>query len=73
MPAKSVAARRAAAIAEHHPEKLYKRNRGLLGMDQGELHKFASTDEAGLPAHARKRRPRPSEIDKQHAALGGPR
>ena len=32
----------AAAIAEHHPEKLKKRNRGMLKMTQEELHDFAS-------------------------------
>lgn len=37
------------AIAEHNPRKLYKRNRGLLGMSQGQLHDFASTKEKGLP------------------------
>lgn len=32
----------AAAIAEHHPEKLFKRNRGMLKMTHEELHDFAS-------------------------------
>lgn len=49
MPAVSKAQRTAAAIAEHHPEQLYERNKGLLGMSKGELHKFASTKEKGLP------------------------
>ena len=49
MPAESKAIRRAAAIAEHHPEQLYARNRGLLGMNQEQLHEFASTPEKGLP------------------------
>jgi len=40
----------AARIAEHNPSKLYARNRGMLGMSRGELHKVASTSEAGLPA-----------------------
>lgn len=43
MPAVSRNQRVAAAIAEHEPGKLFKRNKGLLGMDKGELHKFAST------------------------------
>ncbi len=40
------------AIAEHHPEKLYKRNRGLLKMGKQQLHDFASTPEKGLPARS---------------------
>lgn len=56
MPAKSVAQRRAIAIAEHHPGKLYARNRGLLKMSKEELHKMASTPEKGLPKKAVKRR-----------------
>ncbi len=41
--------RKASAIAEHHPEELYERNKGLLGMNKGQLHDFASTPETGLP------------------------
>lgn len=37
------------AIAENSPEKLYKRNRGLLEMSKRQLHDFASTPEKGLP------------------------
>jgi hypothetical protein len=50
MPAKSKKQRRAMAIAEHHPEKLYRRNKSLLGMSPQSLHEFASTKEKGLPA-----------------------
>ncbi len=49
MPAKSKAQRRAAAIAKHHPEKLYKRNKGMKSMSKDELHKMATTNEKGLP------------------------
>lgn len=56
MPAESVAQRRAIAIAEHSPEKLYKRNRGLLKMSREEMHKFASTSEKDLPKKKRKKR-----------------
>jgi len=49
MPAVSVKQRRVMAIAEHHPEELNKRNRGLLGMNHQQLHDFASTPEKGLP------------------------
>jgi len=41
--------RRAAAIAEHHPEKLNPANRGLLKMSKEQLHDFASTPERNLP------------------------
>ena len=54
MPALSQAQRRAMAIAEHHPGKLYGRNRGLLKMSQGQLHDFASTPEKGLPKRKKK-------------------
>ena len=58
MPAESVAQRQAIAIAEHSPEKLYARNKGLLKMKKSDMHDFASTSEKGLPsyAHARKAR-----------------
>jgi hypothetical protein len=49
MPAPSKAMRKAAAIAEHHPEKLHKKNRGMLKMSKKQLHEFASTPEKGLP------------------------
>ena len=49
MPSLSKAQRRVAAIAEHSPDKLYKRNRGMLGMGKDELHIYASTPEKGLP------------------------
>lgn len=49
MPATSEAQRRAMAIAEHHPDQLYGRNRGLLKMTHTQLHDFASTKEKGLP------------------------
>ncbi len=49
MPSLSKAQRRAVAIAEHDPEKLKKRNRGMLGMSHTQLHDFASTPEKGLP------------------------
>ena len=51
MPAPSKAMRQASAIAKHHPEKLYKRNRGLLKMSKEDLSDFAETKEKGLPMH----------------------
>jgi hypothetical protein len=38
------------AIAEHHPEQLHERNKGLLGMSHEQLHDFAATPERGLPS-----------------------
>jgi hypothetical protein len=49
MPAESKAQRQVAAIAEHAPEKLYKRNKGLKKMSKEQLHDFASTSEKNLP------------------------
>jgi hypothetical protein len=42
VPAESERQRIAAAIAEHEPEKLYKRNKGMLSMTQEQLHDYAS-------------------------------
>lgn len=55
MPAKSEAQRRAMAIAEHHPSKLYGKNKGLLKMSKSQLHDFAATKEKGLPHYAKTR------------------
>ncbi len=57
----SIAQRKAVAIAEHHPEQLYERNKGLLGMTHAQMHEFASTPEKGLPykkGEAKKKKPR---------------
>lgn len=54
MPARSVAQRVAMAIAEHHPTKLLKRNKGLLKMSHKQLHEFAATPQAGLPERVKK-------------------
>ena len=56
MPAKSLAQRRVMAIAEHHPEELYAKNKGLLKMSKGQLHDYASTSEKGLAEHIRKKK-----------------
>lgn len=49
MPAKSKAQRQVMAIAEHHPDELYDKNKGLLSMSHKQLHDFADTKEKGLP------------------------
>lgn len=50
MPAVSKKQRRAMAIAEHHPEHLYSRNKGLKQMSKSQLSDYASTKEKKLPA-----------------------
>lgn len=57
MPSPSKAQRRLMAIAEHHPEQVKAKNRGVLKMSHKELHDFASTREKGLPEHVAKRKP----------------
>ena len=49
MPAKTQVQQQAMAIAEHHPNALYKRNKGLLKMSKEKLHEFASTKRKNLP------------------------
>jgi len=49
MPAKSRAQQIAMAIAEHEPDKLYGRNKGMLKMSKGQLHDFASGSMKGKP------------------------
>lgn len=58
MPAVSKKQQIAMAIAEHEPEKLNSKNKGLLEMPHEQLHDFASTPRKNLPtyAHARKAR-----------------
>jgi len=54
MPAKSKKQRRLMAIAEHHPEKLYSKNKGVAkSMSKSQLHDFAATKEKGLPKKKR--------------------
>ena len=54
MPAVSRAQRIAMAIAEHHPEELSEKNKGLKDMTHKQLHEFAATPEKDLPEHAHK-------------------
>lgn len=41
------------AIAEHEPEKLYKRNRKVLKMNKKQLREFAKTERKDLPEKAK--------------------
>lgn len=54
MPAVSKKQQMLMAIAEHEPEKLYKRNRGVLKMSHAQLHDFASTKHKGLSGKSQK-------------------
>jgi hypothetical protein len=56
MPAESIAMGRLARLAEHHPEKVYKKNRSILKMSGTALHDYASTPETGLPYKKKKKR-----------------
>ncbi|HKC40363.1 MAG TPA: hypothetical protein VKC15_12540 [Gemmatimonadales bacterium] len=47
MPATSSKQRVAAAIAEHHPEQLYARNKSMLKMNKRALHEYAATKGLG--------------------------
>ena len=47
MPAVSPEQREMFGIAEHAPEKLYAKNRGVLSMSKKQLHDFASTKGLG--------------------------
>ena len=50
MPALSKKQRILMAIAEHHPEKVSAKNKGVLSMSKQQLHDYASTSEKGLPS-----------------------
>lgn len=54
MPALSESQRKLMAIAEHHPEEVSEKNKGVLDMSHKQLHDFAATKEKGLPAHVHK-------------------
>jgi hypothetical protein len=56
MPAVSKAQRKLMGLAEHHPEKVYKRNKSILQMTGTALHDYASTSEVGLPYKKKKKR-----------------
>ncbi len=55
MPSVSKAQQTAMAIAEHEPDKLYDRNKGLAKMSHRQLHDFASTPRKGLPRHVKRK------------------
>ena len=52
MPAKSKKQQALMAIAEHAPEKLKGKNKGVLKMSKEQLHEFAATKTKNLPEEA---------------------
>lgn len=55
MPAKSKKQQALMAIAEHSPEKIKGKNKGVLDMSKQQLHDFAATPTKGLPEKVGKR------------------
>lgn len=53
MPATSKAQQELMAIAEHHPEEVSDKNKGVTAMSHTQLHEFASTPHKGLPEHVK--------------------
>jgi hypothetical protein len=49
-----VAQRKLMGLAEHHPEEVSAKNKGVLSMSKSDLHDFASTPEKGLPKRKKK-------------------
>ena len=66
MPSESKAQRRAMAIAEHDPSKLYPENKGLAKMSKSSLHDFAKTPEKHLPEHKKPEEKRGMHMDEKH-------
>lgn len=56
MPAVSKKQQKAMAIAEHDPDKLYARNKSLLGMSHEQLRDFAATKDKDLPEKRKRAR-----------------
>jgi len=73
MPSVSKAERRAAAIAEHHPEKLYARNKGMVDMSKEQLHDFAKTKESKLPEKKHEGRGFGKDMRSHHGRKPNPR
>ena len=49
MPATSKKQQKLMAIAEHNPDALYKKNKGVAKMSHQQLHDFAHTKTSKLP------------------------
>ena len=57
------------AIAEHNPDELYGKNKGLLKMSHEQLHDFASTKEKDLPERVQPKR----KHEARHGRMAKPR
>jgi hypothetical protein len=68
MPSVSKKQQQAMAIAEHEPDKLYAKNRGLLKMSHQQLHDFAATSRKGLPESAPSK---PKKRGLRHVKIAG--
>ena len=55
MPSVSKKQQQLMAIAEHHPEQVSEKNRGVLKMSKSQLHDFAATKTKGLVSKASKK------------------
>ena len=71
MPSVSKKQREAMAIAEHHPDELYGKNKGILDMSHGQLHDFASTKEKGLPERVHPKHTHEAKTGRQPKPRGG--
>lgn len=56
MPAVSQKQRSLMALAEHHPDQVFAKNKGVLGMGKSMLHDFASTSTKNLPKKVAKKK-----------------
>jgi hypothetical protein len=65
MPAKSKKQRRLMAIAEHHPEMVYERNKGVLAMKKKQLKDFSETKEKQLSLKKQHRKESSNEYIKR--------
>lgn len=52
MPAKSEKQRKMMAIAKHEPEKLYKKNKKVLGMNKEQLNEFTKKSSNAIRSFA---------------------
>jgi hypothetical protein len=64
MPAVSQAQQSLMAMAEHDPDEVSDKNKGVLKMSHSQLHDFASTKRSALPHHkkAKKFGPRKKQM-----------
>lgn len=70
MPSLSVSQRRAAAIAEHHPEQAKGAAKEMAkSMTKSQLHDYATTPEKNLPEHVEKKSAEQQVFEKLSRAI----